>query len=78
MHWALKPFSPLLLALTYPFSVSQEVCGDYMLSGLLDDKKGAVRRGSHGEDIGKTRYFGSLEARKALWEHTVETVKVDG
>lgn len=49
-----------------------------MLSGLLDDKKGAVRRGSHGEDIGKTRYFGSPEARKALWEHTVETVKVDG
>jgi hypothetical protein len=47
-----------------------------MVWALFDGEKGMFRRGSKGEDIGKTRYFGSEEARKKLWEHTVETVKV--
>jgi hypothetical protein len=60
----------------YPFSVSQEVCAEYMWFGLFGGQRGMYRRGSKGEDLGKKRYFGSEEARKKLWEHTVETTKV--
>jgi hypothetical protein len=43
---------------------------------MFDGGKGAFRRGDRGDDIGKTKYYGSEEARKRLWEHTVEAVKV--
>ena len=47
-----------------------------MLYGMLNANKGASRVGSRGEDIGKKGYFGSDEARKKLWEHTVEATRV--
>jgi hypothetical protein len=47
-----------------------------MLYGLLSATKGAFRVGSRGEDIGKKGYFGSEEARKKLWEHTMEATQV--
>ena len=73
---ALRPFTPVLSGLLYPFSVPQEVCAEHMLWALFDGENGMFRRGSKGEDIGKERYFGSEEERKKLWEHTVEAVKV--
>jgi hypothetical protein len=47
-----------------------------MLWALFDGEKGVFRRDSHGNDIGNENYHGSEEARKKLWEHTVEAVKV--
>ncbi|KAF5372364.1 hypothetical protein D9615_009253 [Tricholomella constricta] len=68
--------SSLITALVYPFSTSYQDCGEYMLHGLLNSKQGFSRVGSLGEDIGMKRYFGSVEARKKLWDHTVEATKV--
>ncbi|KAG6837754.1 hypothetical protein H0H93_001681 [Arthromyces matolae] len=48
-----------------------EESGEYMLHAALSNQKGFFRAGSRGEDIGMSRYFGSDEARKKLWEHTV-------
>ncbi|KAL0065011.1 hypothetical protein AAF712_008004 [Marasmius tenuissimus] len=51
--------------------------GDNMLHGLLSTAKEgrAWRLNDRGEDMGKTRYYGSPEERKALWKHTVEEMK---
>ncbi|EKM81341.1 hypothetical protein AGABI1DRAFT_106076 [Agaricus bisporus var. burnettii JB137-S8] len=38
--------------------------------------RGAYRTGSQGEDLGKKRYFGSQEAKKKLWDHTVEATTI--
>ena len=70
-----RPFGMLMYGLMYPFSVSPDECAEFMLYALFDGENGVYRRGSKGEDIGKTRYFGSEEARKKLWDHTVEATK---
>ncbi|KAG6810407.1 hypothetical protein H0H92_011995 [Tricholoma furcatifolium] len=70
----LKIAYPILMPLAYPFSTSARDTGDYMLHGLLSNKAGFFRVGSRGEDLGMYRYFGSEEARKKLWEHTVKEV----
>ncbi|KAG5352064.1 hypothetical protein C0989_003989 [Termitomyces sp. Mn162] len=72
----LKVASPVLLSLFRPFSTSIQDCGEYMLYGLLSNKAGFYRVGSQGEDLGMKRYFGSEEARKKLWEHTVKATEV--
>jgi len=74
-HWALKPFNPLFQVLLYPFSISQDDCAEWMLYALLDGKKGAFRRDEKGDDIGKKSLYTSEEARKKLWEHTLEVTK---
>ncbi|KAJ3991806.1 NAD(P)-binding protein [Lentinula boryana] len=53
---------------------SPEDCGEYMLNGIVNvaNAPGAWRIDSHGEDLGKKRYYGSEEERKKLWQHTVE------
>lgn len=63
--------------LGFPFSVSQDECGEHLLYALFNNTKGVFRAGSKGEDIGKNRYFGTEAARKKLWEHTWEAVKVE-
>jgi hypothetical protein len=75
-HWALRPFRPLVWALLYPITVSQQVSAEYMLWALFDGEKGVFRRGPQGDDIGKKKYFGTEDERKGLWEHTVEVLKV--
>ncbi|KAF8063237.1 hypothetical protein FPV67DRAFT_1672267 [Lyophyllum atratum] len=65
-----------LLGLPSPFSLSYSDSGEYMLHGLLNSRDGFSRVGSRGEDIGMKRYFGSEEARKKLWEHTVRATEV--
>jgi hypothetical protein len=65
-----------MYALLYPFTVSPEVCAEYMWYGLFEGQKGAFRRGTKGQDINKLNYHGSEEARKRLWEHTVEATKI--
>jgi len=69
------PFRHLASALIYPFSVDVETCGENMLYALLQGESGAYRRDDKGDDLGKTKnYYGSEEARKRLWEHTVEEI----
>ncbi|EPQ51734.1 NAD P-binding protein [Gloeophyllum trabeum ATCC 11539] len=72
MQYALYP---LAAALTR----SPEEAGHYLLYGLLQgaQKGGVYRRDPHGVDIGKDKYFGSEEAVKKVWEHTVEATKVE-
>ena len=72
----LRAASTILIPLSYPFSASYAEAGEYMLHGLLNSTKGAFRFGSRGENLGMKRYFGSDEARKRLWEHTVTTTQV--
>ena len=74
----LRLTSSVALGLTYPFSTSYNDAGEYMLHGLLNSSSagGFFRAGSRGEDIGMKRWFGSEEARKKLWQHTVEATSV--
>ncbi|KAI9060324.1 NAD(P)-binding protein [Trametes sanguinea] len=74
-HPVLRCLNPLLSALLYPVSYSPEDSAEYMLYALLHSGEGFTRRNSQGDDIGKTRYYGSEEERKRVWEHTVEEIK---
>jgi hypothetical protein len=67
--------SGIISVLRYPFPVTPEDCAEYMWHGLFNSTKGAFRIRSHGENIGKTRYFGTEAQRKKLWEHTWEITK---
>jgi hypothetical protein len=73
-HKALRPLNSVVYGLVYPFAVNAPDCAEYMLSALFEGEKGAYRRDSHGEDLGRRRYYGTPEQRKLLWEHTVEAV----
>ena len=75
-HWILRPLNALLIALLYPFTVSRQECGEWMWHGMFISEKGFSRRGSNGSDIGKKGYYGTPEAVKALWDHTVEVTNV--
>ncbi|KAF8066499.1 NAD(P)-binding protein [Lyophyllum atratum] len=68
--------SPIVLGLLYPFTTSLQETGDYMLHGLLNSKPGFLRLGSRSEDLGMKNYFGTDEARKLLWEHSIKTTQV--
>ncbi|KAG6845531.1 hypothetical protein H0H87_007775 [Tephrocybe sp. NHM501043] len=72
----LKVASPIVLKLMYPFSSSYQESGEYMLHSLLGNKEGFFRMGSRGEHLGMNRYYGSEEARRKLWEHTVAATEV--
>ncbi|GLB43104.1 putative KR domain containing protein [Lyophyllum shimeji] len=72
----IRASSPLVLGLLYPFTTSLHETGEYMLHGLLNRKEGFWRVGSRAEDLGMKNYFGSEEARKRLWEHTVKATAV--
>ncbi|KAG5648434.1 hypothetical protein DXG03_005008 [Asterophora parasitica] len=72
----IKATSSIYKALSYPFSVSYQDSGEYMLHGLLNNNQGFFRVGSRGEDIGLKGYFGSEEALKRLWAHSVEATTV--
>lgn len=47
-----------------------------MWHAVFKSTDGVFRTGSKGEDLGKQRYFGSEEAKKKLWDHTVEATAV--
>jgi len=72
----LRAASPVLIGLAYPFMTSYQEAGEYMLYGLLHNKQGFFRVGSRGEDLGMKNYFGSEEARKKLWEHSIKATEV--
>lgn len=65
----LRYFEPIINVLLWPIAVSEEECGEYLLSGLLDAKAGAERRSEKGDDLGKSPYT-TQELRNALWKHT--------
>lgn len=46
-----------------------------MLWAMLNSGPGASRRNDKGDDIGDSRYFGSEEIEKELWEHTEEEMR---
>lgn len=73
----MKPLSPLLNMLAYPFMMSQADSGQYMLRALLAGESGAFRRGSKAQLLEKGKgYFATEETRKAVWEHSVEITKL--
>lgn len=72
----IRASSSVVMTLAYPLLTSVEDSGEYMLHGLLNATKGSFRVGSRGENMGLKRYFGSPEARKKLWEHTVSEIQV--
>ncbi|KAH9931034.1 NAD-P-binding protein [Amylocystis lapponica] len=74
-HWALRPFSSLLTAAMYPVTVPAAACAEHLFWGLTQAQAGASRRNNKGDDIGKTRYYGTEEARDRLWEHTVSEMR---
>ncbi|KAI0675357.1 NAD(P)-binding protein, partial [Trametes maxima] len=61
---------PIVNTLTWPIMKSPEDCAEHTLYSLFQSNEGAFRRDKQGDDIGKSRYFGSEKARKAVWEHT--------
>jgi hypothetical protein len=75
-HWIFKPLAAILYGVAYLASKSPESCGEYMWAAVFDTKKGFSRRGEKGEDIGTKGYSGTEEAKKLLWDHTVEITKV--
>lgn len=62
--------------MSYPFLVSASNSGEYLLYGMLNSGKGVQRIGPKGDEMSKLkdRVFGSEEARKKLWDHTVEVM----
>ncbi|OSD06741.1 NAD(P)-binding protein [Trametes coccinea BRFM310] len=74
-HPVLRYFNPLVNILLYPVSYSPEDCAEYMLHALLHSGEGFNRLDSHGDDMGKTRWYGTEEEKKRVWEHTVEEIK---
>uniref|UniRef100_A0A0W0F1V1 NAD(P)-binding protein n=1 Tax=Moniliophthora roreri TaxID=221103 RepID=A0A0W0F1V1_MONRR len=69
--------SQIAYTLGYPFTISQDDCGEYMLHGMLTTAKkpGAYLIDKDGSDMGKPRY-NSEEAEQKLWEHTVAETQV--
>lgn len=62
----------------YPISISTADSAEYMLHALLEGEHGSFRRGPAGDLLkseGK-KYFSTAEAKKKLWDHTVEMTTV--
>ncbi|RDB28120.1 Oxidoreductase andH [Hypsizygus marmoreus] len=74
-----KLFNPLIYALLWPFSVSQDTCAEYMWYALHEAGPGFHRCSDKGDDVGMKNYNGTEEAREALWVHTrdITNVKAD-
>ena len=66
--------SPLLMGFLYPITTSPEDCGEYTLYALFQSKDGVARRGSRGEDLGKSPLYEDKDKRERLWEHTKDEV----
>jgi hypothetical protein len=75
----LKALYPLVYLLTYFSAHSPSDSAEYHLHALLEGEKGWFRRGPKGEALKKTEknYFSTEEAKKKLWEHTVEVTRVE-
>jgi hypothetical protein len=67
---------PLMNTLFRPISTAPEETGEYMWHAIFNSTKGVFRTGSRGENLGKQRYFGSEEAKRKLWKHTVEATTI--
>ncbi|CCM05842.1 uncharacterized protein FIBRA_08078 [Fibroporia radiculosa] len=66
----------IVQVLAYPFAVSAEECGEYMLHAIFNAESGAHLRNGKGDVIKQKGYCGPEDARKQLWEHTVKEVEV--
>ncbi|KII87967.1 hypothetical protein PLICRDRAFT_111764 [Plicaturopsis crispa FD-325 SS-3] len=67
--------APVLNVLVYPFSLSLQDSGDYMLHALLSSKKGPNYKGSKADDVSRNS-SSTPETRQKLWDHTVEVTSV--
>ncbi|KAF8645242.1 hypothetical protein AX16_008069 [Volvariella volvacea WC 439] len=70
----LRITGPLLVALTYPLTVSPADCAEYQWSGLYKAGAGPTRVGSKGEDLGRRKF--TPEEMSKVWEHTEQAVGV--
>ncbi|KAJ7580163.1 hypothetical protein C8J56DRAFT_795699 [Mycena floridula] len=59
---------------SYPFLVSADDSGEYLLYGMLNSGAGVHRIGPKGDEMKELegRVFGTDEEREKLWEHTVK------
>jgi hypothetical protein len=74
----LRLLYPLWYILSYFFSFSPTESGEYHLHALLAGENGSFRRGPKGDVLKEGEgYFGTEEAKKKLWEHTVEVTKAE-
>ncbi|OSX61253.1 hypothetical protein POSPLADRAFT_1058172 [Postia placenta MAD-698-R-SB12] len=64
----------LFQTLLYPIATAPDVCAEHLLYALLAADPGASRWDNKGNNMGKTRYYGSDEARQRLWEHTEQEI----
>jgi hypothetical protein len=72
--WVTYLFRPLV----WLVAISPAVCVEHMLFVLFNvEKRGFIRRGEKGDNIGMKKYYGTEEWRKKLWEHTVQEVDVE-
>ncbi|EIN08969.1 NAD(P)-binding protein [Punctularia strigosozonata HHB-11173 SS5] len=79
LHPLLRAANPLLAALVYPFSNSQEDCGEFMLRSLLAGtpaERGWYRRNAKAEEVTSEGYATDKEFRDKLWKHTAEVTNV--
>ncbi|TFK23776.1 NAD(P)-binding protein [Coprinopsis marcescibilis] len=59
------------------FTISAEKCGEWMLYGLLETKKGFTRRNDNGDEKSQEGMaFATAEQRQAFWDHCVSSVTV--
>jgi len=71
-----RTLAPVLNTLSRPFTVTPQVCAEYMWHGLFQssaDEPNLV--GSKGQKLKWQSYDGEEEERAKLWEHTVEVTK---
>ncbi|KIM76659.1 hypothetical protein PILCRDRAFT_77545 [Piloderma croceum F 1598] len=74
----LRLLYPLWYILSYFFSFSPKDSGEYHLYALLAGEKGSFRRGPKGEVLKEGEgYFGTEDARKRLWEHTIKVTEAE-
>ena len=75
LHWSMRVFGPLVMGLFRPWSVSPEECAEYTLYALFQSEKGECRRGSRGDDIGKSRLHDADDIRRRVWDRTKEEIE---
>ncbi|RPD57585.1 NAD(P)-binding protein [Lentinus tigrinus ALCF2SS1-7] len=72
VNWAMRLVGPLIMGLFRPWSVSADECAEYTLYALFQSEKGACRRSSSGDDIGKSPLYEADDIRRRVWDHTKE------
>ena len=75
----IRALAPIGNALAERLGTPKHDSAEYLWGGLLRSNPagGHVRLGAKGEDMGMKDYKGTEEAKKAVWEHTLKTTRVE-